>query len=141
MANPALGELSVGMTAKRSYLFSEDRVRAFAALVDDHAPVHVDAEFARSQGFSGCLAHGLFVQAVISGMLGTEIPGGRSVINSLNMKMHNPVPVGETVAYTVEVTGLTAAVSAVSLTFVGTVGDHTVISGKALCSFPASRQA
>lgn len=138
MANPAFGDLSVGMTATRSYLFSEERVRAFAALVDDHAPVHVDSEFARGQGFSGCIVHGLFVQAVISGMLGTEIPGGRSVINSLNMKMHSPVPVGQAVDYSVEVTGLTAAVSAVSLTFVGTIGDTTVISGKALCSFPAS---
>jgi 3-hydroxybutyryl-CoA dehydratase len=141
VADRSFEDLTVGLTATRTYRFTEDRVAAFAALVEDDAPVHRDADFARSRGFEDRIVHGLFVQAVISGMLGTEVPGGNSVINSLTMKMHNPVTVGQAVAYRVEITALTPSVSAVSLSFAGTVDEKTIVSGKALCSFPAHREA
>lgn len=136
MGSFSFSELSVGMTSKRSYLFTEPRVETFSTLVDDKAPVHMDHEFAKSQGFQGKIVHGLFVQSVISGMLGNEIPGPKSVINSLNMKMHHPVLIGQSVDYKVEISALTPAVAAVSLSFSGMVDEKVVISGKALCSFP-----
>ena len=136
MGDRSFADLSVGLASERSYLFSEQRVEAFSKLVDDKAPVHVDVDFAKSQGFEGKIVHGLFVQAIISGMLGNEIPGPKSVINNLSMKMHNPVLVGQTVNYRVEITALTPAVAAVTLSFTGVVGETIVISGKALCSFP-----
>jgi 3-hydroxybutyryl-CoA dehydratase len=136
MDNYTFSDLSDGMISERSYLFTEQRVEAFAALVNDKAPVHVDLKFAKNQGFEGRIVHGLFVQSVISGMLGNEIPGPRSVINNVTMKMHNPVLVGQTVNYKIEITALTPAVAAVSLSFLGMVDERIVISGKALCSFP-----
>lgn len=136
MGSYSFSELSVGMTSKRSYLFTEQRVDAFSTLVDDKAPVHTDTEFAKSQGFEGRIVHGLFVQSLISGMLGNEIPGPRSVINNLSMKMHHPVLIGQTVNYQIEIIALTQAVSAISLSFSGMVNEKVVISGKALCSFP-----
>lgn len=136
MGSYSFSDLLVGMTSERSYLFAEQRVGAFSALVDDRAPVHVDPEFAKSQGFEGRIVHGLFVQAVISGMLGNEIPGPKSVINNLSMKMHKPVLVGQTVNYKIEITALTPAVAAVSLSYTGIVDEVVVISGKALCNFP-----
>lgn len=138
MGNHTFSELSVGMAVSRTYRFTEDSVTAFSNLVDDKAPVHVDAEFARKQGFMGRIVHGLFVQSIISGMLGNELPGPRSVINSLTMKMHSPVLVGETVTYKLVVASVTPAVKAVALDFSGTIGDRLVISGKALCSFPGA---
>jgi 3-hydroxybutyryl-CoA dehydratase len=129
-------DLSVGMSSERSYQFTDQRVALFSSLVDDMAPVHMDSEYARNQGFDGKIVHGLFVQSIISGILGNEIPGPRSVINSLNMKMHNPVLVGEMVNYHVEITSLTPSVAAVSLHFQGLVDGKVAISGKALCCFP-----
>jgi 3-hydroxybutyryl-CoA dehydratase len=138
MDSYSFGDLSIGMASERSYLFTEQRVETFSTLVDDKAPVHLDLEFAKNQGFEGRIVHGLFVQAIISGMLGNEIPGPKSVINSINMKMHSPVLVGQTVNYRIEIIALTPAVAAVSLNFSGMVDEKTVISGKALCSFPNS---
>jgi acyl dehydratase len=132
----SFSDLSVGMTSKRSYLFTEQRVETFSTLVDDKAPVHMDTEFAKCQGFAGRIVHGLFVQSVISGMLGNEIPGSKSVINNLSMKMHHPVLIGQTVNYQIEITALTSAVAAISLSFSGMVDENIVISGKALCSLP-----
>lgn len=137
MASYSFDDLSVGIRCSRSYEFTSERVQLFATLVDDPAPVHVDREFAREQGFEDRIVHGLFVQSVISGMLGTEVPGPRSVINNLTMKMHRPVSLGQTVSYETEIIALTNAVRAVSLTFLATVDGVVVMSGKALCSFPS----
>lgn len=135
-----LSDLKIGTSLNRSYRFDEERVAAFAHLVGDFAPVHFDVEFAIKQGFGGRIVHGLFVQSIVSGLLGNEIPGPRTVINSLSMKMHHPVLIGEEVDYQIEITAITPAVSAVSLSFSGYVGSKTVISGKVICSFPATTQ-
>lgn len=136
MGNYAFEDLTVGMASCRSYDFTEQRVESFAVLVDDHAPVHADAKFAERQGFAGRIVHGLFAQSIISGMLGEEVPGPKSVINNLSMKMHHPILIGQQVNYCVEIAALTASVSAVTLSFTGTVDGVVVLSGKALCSFP-----
>ena len=141
MPDLKLSDLKVGMAAKRSYRFDEERVTAFSHLVGDFAPVHVDSGFAEKQGFGGRIVHGLFVQSIISGLLGNEVPGPRTVINSLSMKMHQPVLIGESVDYEVEITAITPAVSAVSISFSGSVGDKTVLSGKAICSYPGSAES
>lgn len=138
MGNYSFSDLSIGMISERKYHFTEQRVEAFATLIDDKAPVHLNLEFAKSQGFKGRIVHGLFVQSVLSGMLGNEIPGPKSIINNLNLRMHNPALVGQTVNYKIEITALTQAVTAVSLSFLGMVDEKIVMSGKALCSFPNS---
>lgn len=139
VAELAFQDLAVGMCCRRTFRFTEERVAEFAALVNDAAPVHTDAAFAKARGFETRIVHGLFVQSILSGMLGNELPGAGSVINSLTMNMHLPVAVGTEVEYLVEITALTAAVSAVSLKYSGTTAGQLVISGKAICSFPASR--
>jgi acyl dehydratase len=130
--------LKVGMSVRRSYHFDGHRVMCFAHLVGDFAPVHMDHDFAIEQGFSGRIVHGLFVQSIISGLLGEGIPGKHSVINTVSIKIHRPVLVGETVDYEVKIVGITPSVRALSLSFAGCVGGQTTISGKVLCSFPVS---
>lgn len=131
-------ELTVGMISKREYCFTEKRVEIFSSLINDKAPIHMDTEFAKLKGYDGRIVHGLFVQSLISGMLGNDVPGPNSVINNLSMKMHHPVFIGQTVNYEIQITALTKAVSAISLIFTGMVEEKIVISGKVLCSFPES---
>jgi hypothetical protein len=58
------------------------------------------------------------------------------VINSISMKMHKPVLVGETVDYELEITSISSSVRAVSLSFYGSVAGIMAISGKVICSYP-----
>lgn len=136
MDNRDLSDLAVGMSTARTYCFSNEKVIAFSNLVDDFAPVHVDESFAKQMGLPSRVVHGLFVQSIISGMLGNEIPGPNSVINQFTMKMHHPVPVGATVTYEVAISAITPSVSAVTLAFSGRIDEVVAISGKAICSFP-----
>ena len=130
-------ELAPGAVVARRVTFTEAMVAGFAALVDDSAPVHVDAAFARASGFSGRIVHGFLLGSVFSGMLGQELPGPYSVINTVNLKMRRPVAQGETVDYEVRVEQVSEAVGAVVLTLLArNAAGETVLSGKATCSFP-----
>lgn len=137
MVNYVIQDLTVGMFAVRSYLFSSERISSFAHLVDDMAPVHFDSDFAKLRGYKERIVHGLFVQSIASGMLGNDLPGPYSVISSISTKMHRPTFIGQTVKYRIEITSLTHAVGAVSLSILGEVDGQTVISGKAICCFPS----
>ena len=117
--------------------FNPETVSAFGALVDDHAPIHFDESFARDGGFSGCVVHGFLLGSVFSGILGQQLPGPLSVINTVTLKLHRPTLIGESLEYQVKVDQFSEAVGAVvlSLSAKNSLGE-IVISGKATCSFP-----
>jgi 3-hydroxybutyryl-CoA dehydratase len=129
--------LAPGQIAERDYAFTSERVGAFADMVNDHAPVHVDADFAKARGFPGRIVHGFLLSAPFSGLLGEELPGPASVINQTTVKLHHPVAVGETLRFQVSVTQVTPAVRAavLKLTALGSDGK-VMLSGSAVCSFP-----
>jgi 3-hydroxybutyryl-CoA dehydratase len=132
-------ELEVGMQVSRKYVFSEERVHNFCELVDDFAPVHTDVEFAKKQGFPDKISHGFFVGSIFSGMMGMEIPGPLSVINSLNYKMHAPVPIGTEVEYSLKILNLSPSVKAVVLELLAQDQNGIkILSGNSMCSFPGS---
>lgn len=126
-----------GQTAERVYAFTPERVAVFADMLNDHAPVHFDADYATARGFPGRIVHGFFLSAPFSGLLGEELPGPASVINQTSIKVHAPVAVGETLRYQVSVTQVTPAVRAVVLKLDARGADgKAVLSGSAICSFP-----
>ncbi len=129
--------LALGQVAEREYVFTSERVGAFADMANDHAPVHFDAEFAKGRGFEGRIVHGFFLAAPFSGILGEQLPGPMSVINQVSIKVHHPVAVGNALRFQVAVAQVTPAVRAVSLKLVARdKDDRTMLSGSAICSFP-----
>ena len=62
----------LGSTAWRTV--TQDQVDAFADLTEDHNPIHVDPDFARSTPFRRCIAHGLLGLSVASGLAATTPP-------------------------------------------------------------------
>jgi enoyl-CoA hydratase len=130
-------DFEVGQTAGREFEFTEERVKSFADLVGDHAPVHGDPAFAQRQGFEQRIVHGLFLGSIFSGLLGEELPGPRSVINTVSLKYHQPVAIGQTVRYEVSVKRVSEAVGAVVLELKARRPDgETCVSGSATCSLP-----
>jgi 3-hydroxybutyryl-CoA dehydratase len=58
---------------------TEADVIAFASLVGDFNPIHVDADYARKSRFGRRIAHGMFAGGLISAVLGTKLPGPGSI--------------------------------------------------------------
>lgn len=114
--------------------FEEVHLEAFADLTDDRAPVHFDREHAISLGFQDRIVHGFLVSSIFSEILGCDLPGSSSVIQKFSVDLIAPVYIGVELAYLVEVTRVSEAVGAVSLSLKAVdVRGTTVCRGSAVC--------
>jgi acyl dehydratase len=68
-------EIMAGQIAKFQRRFSQKDFDRFAALIRDHNPIHVDAEFSRRTRFGGTVAHGMLLYGMISRGFNTLVPG------------------------------------------------------------------
>lgn len=81
------------MAFAKEFFIGHEQVRAFADLVGDHNPVHLDPEFARTTRYGGCICHGMLVASYISGCL-VEAFGQGTVYVEQAVRFRRPVPVG-----------------------------------------------
>lgn len=89
---------AVLVSQPRTITFAD--IDAWADLTGERHPVHMDDEFARSAGFSGRVAHGLFSLALIEGLKADLGCFETSVTASLgwnNVKFHAPLYPGDSV--------------------------------------------
>jgi 3-hydroxybutyryl-CoA dehydratase len=80
-----------------------EHIEAFAALSGDRNPVHFDDAFARQIGFDGRIAHGHVTAAILSAVLGMDLPGPGSVFLEQRVRFLAPVRPGDTITGTLEV--------------------------------------
>jgi len=93
-----------GMTASMEYTFSHQNVRAFGALVGDYNKLHMETTYAQQTPFKGCIVHGAYVEALVSAVLGTQLPGLGTVYEAKQTRFLRPVYVDETVWVGVKIT-------------------------------------
>ena len=68
-------EIEVGMTRSVAKTIGDREIRLFAELSTDHNPVHLDDDYARDTIFEGRIAHGILTAALISSVIGQQLPG------------------------------------------------------------------
>lgn len=101
--NRTFDEMEVGETATLVRTLSRDDILLFAAVSGDVNPAHVDEEFARSDLFQKVIAHGMWGAALISTVLGTELPGPGTIYLGQTLRFRKPVGIGDTLRTTVSV--------------------------------------
>lgn len=127
-------QLAVGMTAEAELSWRREELDAFRTLTGDDAPVHHDPEFARAVGMPDIVVFGLLVVAPFSRLLGCELPGALSVIQSLRVDFVQPTLLGERLRYRVAVAQLSPAMKSVVLDLsVTEPGGAAVVRGRAQC--------
>src|SRR5262245_38650703 len=89
--------LREGDTGMFSKTVTEADVLAFAGASGDFNPLHIDEEYARKSVFGRRVAHGILTAAIISTVLGGEIPGLGTVFVELLIRFLKPVFLGDTV--------------------------------------------
>ncbi len=95
--------LKVGDSFSRTKKISDDVVRNFAELSGDHNPIHIDENFARRTRFGRRIAHGMISGALISSVLGDELPEKKVVYLSQSLEFVAPVYIDDTVTATATV--------------------------------------
>jgi acyl dehydratase len=101
--NRTFDELKIGNSARLSRTLTRKDIELFAIMSGDVNPAHVDDEFARSDMFHHIIAHGMWGAALISTVLGTEMPGPGTIYLNQTLHFHAPIAPGDSVDVTVTV--------------------------------------
>jgi len=89
--------LEVGDSGTFTKTITEADVLAFADASGDFNPLHVDDEYARRSAFGQRVAHGILTAALISAVLGGELPGVGTILVSIHVRFLRPVFIGDVV--------------------------------------------
>lgn len=90
-------DFHVGEQASLTKTVTEDDINAFAELIGDFNPLHMDAAYARKSRFGARIAHGAFTTGLISAVLGNELPGPGGIYLSQKIEFLAPVYLGDTI--------------------------------------------
>jgi len=107
--NITFDEIETGATATLTRTLSYRDIELFAIVSGDVNPAHVDAEFAKSDMFHKVIAHGMWGGALISTLLGTELPGPGTIYLNQSLQFLASVGLGDTVVVVVKVVEKSAA--------------------------------
>jgi acyl dehydratase len=99
----SIDEIAIGEKASVTRTISEADILQFADLTGDRNPMHIDEEYARQSMFGARIAHGSFTTALISGVLGMQLPGLGTIAYESRCRFRYPVYFGDTITATVEV--------------------------------------
>lgn len=138
--NKIFDELKVGDTAEITRTLRKQDIELFAVMSGDVNPAHVDEEFAKSDPFHKVIAHGMWGGALISAVLGTELPGPGTIYLDQSLSFRRPVGLGDTVTVRLTVREKIPDKQRVVLDCACTnQAGETVIKGEALVVAPTEK--
>ena len=92
-----------GKTAERTVRITANLVAQFVALSGDCSPIHISDDSAIARGFRGRVVHGMLLGALLSGVIGTELPGANGVLQSVELSFRQPCEIGDIITIFVSV--------------------------------------
>lgn len=103
--NKTFDEIRVGDRAALSRTLKTEDISLFAVTSGDVNPVHLDKDYAQASRFHEVIAHGMWGGALISAVLGTELPGPGTIYVKQSLSFRKPVGVGDRITAKVTVIG------------------------------------
>ena len=129
--------LKIGDTASLTKTFTDEDVRAFAAISGDKNPVHLDEDYAAQTQFKKRIVHGMLTAGLISAILGTKLPGEGSIYLGQTINFRAPVFLDDTITATVTIIKLHERKPIVTLeTVCRNQDDVVVLDGEAVLLAP-----
>jgi phosphate acetyltransferase len=101
--NRTFDELEIGESAQIVRPLLQEDIALFAAMSGDVNPAHMDEAFAKDAIFHKVIGHGMWGGAIISAVLGTQLPGPGTIYVNQSLKFLRPVGIGDTITTRVTV--------------------------------------
>lgn len=101
--NKPYDSISLGDNASLTRTLTRKDIQLFAIMSGDVNPAHVDEEYANSSQFHHIIAHGMWGGALISTVLGTQLPGPGTIYLKQDFTFRRPVSLGDNLTVTVTV--------------------------------------
>jgi phosphotransacetylase/acyl dehydratase len=138
--NRTFDEIEIGETAELTRTLKPQDIELFAVMSGDVNPAHMDQDYANSDMFHKVIAHGMWGGALISAVLGTELPGPGTIYLNQTLNFRRAVGLGDTVTIRVTVAEKSAAHHHVTLVCLCTnQSGETVIEGQATVVAPTQK--
>lgn len=115
ITNRCFDEIQIGDSAEICRRLTMEDIKLFAVVSGDVNPAHLDVDYAKDSMFHEIIAHGLWGGALISTVLGTQLPGPGTIYVSQSLHFKRPVHLGDQVTVRVTVTDKNADKKSVSL--------------------------
>ena len=100
IADKSIDQMSIGDKSSFKRTVTNEDIIEFARISGDINPLHLDAKYAASTKFKKRIAHGMFLGALCSRLVGVYLPGRRCLYLSQDLVFKNPVYIGDTVTVT-----------------------------------------
>lgn len=130
-------DLTPGLTRHLEKPVTDRDITLFAEVSSDMNPVHLDDEYAAGSIFGGRIAHGMLTAALISAVIGEQLPGHGTVYLRQDMAFLAPVRPGDTVRAEVTVKAIDPKRRRVTLTTRCLVDETVVLKGEAVVLAPS----
>lgn len=138
--NRPYDELRIGDSASMTRTLTRREIELFAAVSGDVNPAHMDEDYARGDMFHKVIGHGMWSGALISSVLGTQLPGPGTIYLGQSLRFLKPVGLGDSVTVTLTVAALDPRTRRVTLDCVVANQDHEqVVTGTAEIIAPADK--
>ncbi|MBZ8143599.1 enoyl-CoA hydratase, partial [Rubrivivax gelatinosus] len=103
VSNVPFDEIQVGLTASVTHRVTMADIELFAAVSHNHNPLMLDAAFADAGPYRRVIAHGMWSASLLSGVLGSQLPGYGTVYRGQNLQFLHHVGLGDTITASVTV--------------------------------------
>ena len=121
--------LEVGESAQISRRIEAKDVDAFASLSGDYNPLHVSDEYGSRTPFGKRVVHGMFLGALVSQLVGMQLPGESALLVKETLQFVKPVHIGDTVDVSARVASKSVATCILEIEIVISVLGDTVATG------------
>ncbi len=76
-------------------MVTADMMAQFLSLTGDCNPLHIDADYARGQGFRDRVVYGMLASSLCSTLVGVYLPGRYALLQQVDSQFHKPVYIGD----------------------------------------------
>jgi phosphate acetyltransferase len=94
----------MGRTAAACVHISPEMIDQFVAFSGDSSPIHVSDSAAQARGFRARVAHGMLLGSLVSGIIGTQLPGQHGVLQEVQLSFRHACHPGDDIVIRVTVT-------------------------------------
>jgi len=133
MSVPAVSSLRVGdEVTPLTRTVNQDQINAYAEASGDFNPIHVDADFARSVGLPGAIAHGLLSLGIVADAL-SRWAGSSEALRSLECRFSKPLVAGDSITVTGRVVDVNEqeGIATLQVEAMSSRGEHVLTNGRA----------
>jgi 3-hydroxybutyryl-CoA dehydratase len=132
LSEKSIDQIAVGDHASFSRVMEAAVVDAYADLILDHSPLHVDDEYARTTPMGRRVVHGMLLSSHFSSIVGMLLPGRRALLSEVTSTYASPVFVGDRVTFSARVDQIDVQRATIRLTTLVLRGSKVCSHGEAL---------